>query len=74
MTKKRGAAKRSASARKPQSPAKRSTRKAMSVAANTRRTVDERVTAMAEVPLAVCESDENLQTMLAPSFGTRTSP
>ena len=60
MAKKRRATKRSTSARKP----KRSARSAMSVATNARKTVKERVAALAEVPLAVCESDENLQAIL----------
>src|SRR5882762_5268328 len=60
-TKKRKAAKRSAS----KTPAKRSTKSAMSVATSARRTVAERVAALAEVPLAVCESDKNLQAMLS---------
>ena len=58
------AAKRSKSAKKPKRAAKRSARRALSVATNARRTVKERVAAMAEAPLAVCESDENLQAML----------
>jgi hypothetical protein len=36
----------------------------MSVATNERRTVKERVAALAEVPLAVCESDKDLQAVL----------
>jgi len=36
----------------------------MSVATNARKTVKERVAALAEVPVAVCESDENLQAVL----------
>ena len=60
MTKKRKAAKSSTSAQKP----KRSARDALSIATSARRTVKERVAALAEVPLAVCENDENLQTML----------
>ena len=64
MTKKSKAAKSSTSARKPRSPAKRSVRNALSVATSARRTVKERVAALAEVPLAVCENDENLQSIL----------
>src|SRR5688572_22006760 len=60
MTKKRKAAKSSTSAQKP----KRSARDALSIATTGRRTVKKRVAALAEVPLAVCENDENLQTML----------
>ncbi|MEK6301020.1 MAG: HEAT repeat domain-containing protein [Acidobacteriota bacterium] len=64
MTKKRKAAKTSTSARKPKRAAMRSTRAAMSVATSARGTVKERVAALAEVPLAVCESDKDLQAML----------
>jgi hypothetical protein len=60
MAKKRQATKRSTSARRP----KRSARSAMSVATNARKTVKQRVAALAEVPVAVCESDENLQAVL----------
>lgn len=58
MAKKKKAAKTS----KP--GAMRSTRSAMSVATSERGTVKERVAALAEVPLAVCESDKNLQAVL----------
>jgi hypothetical protein len=58
MAKKRRATKRSTSVRR------RSARSAMSVATSARRTVRERVAAMAEVSLAVCESDKNLQAVL----------
>jgi hypothetical protein len=64
MTKKRKAAKTSKSARKPKRAAMRSTRAAMSVATSARGTVKQRVAALAEVPLAVCESDKDLQAML----------
>lgn len=60
MAKKRQATKRSTSARRP----KRSARSAMAVATNARKTVKERVAALAEVPVAVCASDENLQAVL----------
>lgn len=63
MTKKRKPSKSSTSA-KPKSPAKRSAQGAMAVATSARRTTEERVAALAEVPLAVCENDENLQAML----------
>ena len=43
----------------------RSTRAAMSVATSDKETVKVRVAAMAEVPLAVCESDKDLQSMLS---------
>ena len=58
MAKKRRATKRSTAVRR------RSARSAMSVAKNARRTVRERVAALAEVSLAVCESDKNLQAVL----------
>lgn len=64
MTKKRKAAKTSKSARKPKRAAMRSTRAAMSVATSAGGTVKQRVAALAEVPLAVCESDKDLQAML----------
>lgn len=64
MATKRKAAKSSESARKSKSPAKRSTRGALAVATSPRKSVEERVAAMAEVSLAVCEKDENLQAML----------
>lgn len=64
MTKKKKAAKTSKSARKPKRTAMRSTRAAMSVATSARGTVKQRVAALAEVPLAVCESDKDLQAML----------
>jgi HEAT repeat protein len=60
MAKKRKTTKRSTSGRKP----KRSARSAMSVATNARKTVKERVAALAEAPLAVCENDDYLQATL----------
>jgi hypothetical protein len=44
---------------------KRSNQAAMSVATNVKRVPKDRVTAFAEAPLAVCETDENLQAVLA---------
>lgn len=64
MTTKRKAAKSAKSAQKSKTAAQRSARAALSVATSARRTVKERVAALAEAPLAVCESDENLQAML----------
>lgn len=64
MTKIRKAAKKSTSAPKPKSPAKRSARGALSVATSARKSVKERVAAMAEVSPAVCKDDKNLQAML----------
>ena len=43
----------------------RTTRAAMSVATSDKETVKARVAAMAEVPLAVCDSDKDLQSMLS---------
>jgi hypothetical protein len=64
MTKKRKAAKRSTTARAPKTAATRSPRAALSVGTDTRKTDKERVAALAEAPLAVCDSDQNLQSML----------
>lgn len=63
MTRKRKAARRSKS-RAPKSPAKGSTRAMMAIATSGGRGVKERVAALAEAPLAVCERDENLQALL----------
>lgn len=60
----RKAAKGSKSAGKPKGAAKLSARGAMSVATSARRSVEERVAALAQAPLAVCENDENLQAIL----------
>jgi hypothetical protein len=46
------------------SPAKRSARGAMAVATNARKPIEERIAALMQVPLAVCEKDENLQAVL----------
>ena len=43
---------------------KRSARSALLVGTNARRTTEKRVAALAEAPLAVCESDKDLQAML----------
>jgi hypothetical protein len=64
MTTKRKTAKSAKAAQKPRTSAQRSDRAALSVATNTRKTVKERVAAMAEASLAVCETDANLQAML----------
>ncbi|MDT5061035.1 MAG: hypothetical protein QOH63_1494 [Acidobacteriota bacterium] len=58
------AAKSSKSARKPKRGAVRTNLAAMAVATNERNTVKERVAALAEAPLAVCESDKHLQAVL----------
>lgn len=63
MAKKRKTTKRAQPAR--EKPAARmSTRRALSLATSARKPVAERVAALAEVPLAVCEEDENLQAVL----------
>ena len=64
MTTKKKTAKTSKSARKPKRGVMRSKRAAMSVATSTSKTVKERVAALAEVPLAACESDKDLQAIL----------
>lgn len=64
MATKRKVAKKAKLPRKRKVAAKRSYRSVMSVATSPGRTVKQRVAAMAEVPLAVCESDNNLQAML----------
>lgn len=64
MTKKKKPANTSRRTRKPKRSAVRSAKAAMSVATNARGTLTERVTALAEVPLAVCESDKHLQAVL----------
>jgi hypothetical protein len=66
MSKKRRSAKTAKSSRKKQSRAavNQSARGALSVATNARRTVKERVEAMSNASLAVCEDDQGLQSML----------
>lgn len=64
MTKKKKPATASTRTRKSKRGAVRSAQTAMSVATNARGTLTERVTALAEVPLAVCESDKHLQAVL----------
>jgi hypothetical protein len=64
MARKRRAAKRSKAATKTPTAVKRSARAALSVATSGRRPVRKRVAAMAQAPLAVCESDKDLQAML----------
>jgi hypothetical protein len=63
MATKRKAAKNAKSAKK-NAATMRSLRSAMSVATSARRTVKQRIAAMAQAPLAVCESDKHLQAML----------
>jgi HEAT repeat protein len=63
MPTKRKAAKKAKSA-KTSAATKRSLRSAMSVATSTGKTVKQRVAAMVQAPLAVCESDKDLQAML----------
>lgn len=64
MTTKRKAAKSVKKAAKSSKSAKVSTQAAMSIATSPQKTVKQRVAAMAEVPLAVCESDKDLQKLL----------
>jgi len=63
MARKTKAAKRAKSA-KARATTKQSLRAAMSVATSPRKTVKQRVAAMVQAPLAVCESDKDLQAML----------
>jgi len=69
-TKKRKATKNSKSAKstkasgKSKSPAKRSARAALSVATNARRSVEERVAALTEAPIAASEKEDDLQAVL----------
>ena len=64
MARKRRAAKRPKGATKTPTAVKRSARAALSVATSGRGPVRKRVAAMAQAPLAVCESDKDLQAML----------
>ncbi|MBC7900501.1 MAG: hypothetical protein H7070_10675, partial [Saprospiraceae bacterium] len=64
MTKKPKSEKKSESAQKPKSGSKKSARASMSVATSARKSIKERVAALAEVPLAVCENDKDLQAVL----------
>lgn len=65
MTKKPKGTKRSIAARKKKSAARSGTAGALSIASSSRKTVTERVAALAQAPLAVCESDKNLQSVLS---------
>lgn len=62
VTKKTRSAKRGSSAKR--TGRKKSSRSLMATATNDKNTVRERVAAIAQAPLAVCESDDNLQSML----------
>ena len=62
-TKSKKAAKKS-TPRKAKTSKKRSSQAAFAVATSSTKTTKERVDALIEAPLAACESDENLQTML----------
>ena len=64
MTKKRKSAKKSPPARKPKTTRAKSASALLSVATNSRRSIKQRVAALAQAPLAACESDENLQSLL----------
>ncbi len=67
MTKKRKATKKAAtarSARRSKTPARMSERTAVAVATNPRRSVVERISAMAEAPLAATENEDSLREVL----------
>lgn len=64
MPTKRKAAKKSKAAKKPKGVVKRTARAAMSVATSAKKSAQQRVAALAEVPLAVCDDDQNLQALL----------
>jgi hypothetical protein len=64
MATKRKAGSNSKSAGKPKSGTERSAQSALKTATNARKSVKERVAALVEAPLAVCENDESLQAML----------
>src|SRR5690349_16028364 len=64
MAQKKKAAKSSKPAKKAKSPAKKPARGTVSAAANPRKPVEERIAALMQMPLAVCEKDENLQKVL----------
>jgi hypothetical protein len=64
MATKRKTAKRSKAAKRAKTAVERLAKRAMSIAASSKRTIKERVAAMAEAPLAVCDSDKDLQAML----------
>ena len=64
MATKHKAAKRPTRARKPKAGARRSARASLSIATNASKKIKERLAEMAAAPLAVCESDKDLQGML----------
>jgi uncharacterized protein (UPF0147 family) len=64
MTTKRKPAKKAKVAKKTKAAVRRTPRAAMSVATSSKKPTQQRVAALAEVPLAVCENDENLQSLL----------
>jgi hypothetical protein len=64
MTTKRKAPKKTKAAKKPKGVVKRTARAAMSVATSAKKSAQQRVAALAEVPLAVCDDDQNLQALL----------
>jgi hypothetical protein len=66
MARKTKTVKKSKPTRKPKiTPAGAGGARAFSIATNKRKTVQERVAALAQTPLAVCDSDDNLQAVLA---------
>jgi hypothetical protein len=64
MAQKKKAVKSSKPAKKAKSPARKPARGAVSAAANARKPVEERIAALMQAPLAVCENDKNLQAVL----------
>ncbi len=64
MTTKRKGTTKSAAARKPKSAANLGAIDALSIGTNVQKTAKERVAALAEAPLSVCDNDQNLQSML----------
>jgi HEAT repeat protein len=70
MATKRKAAKKARPARKRGGSPKTASHRAVSVATSPRRSVKERTAAAAEVPLAVCESEQDFQAMLKVLRGT----
>src|SRR4051812_26873311 len=64
MAKKSKGTKKSTAARTPNKPARSGARGSMSIATNSRRAPEERVAALKRAPLAVCENEENLESVL----------
>ena len=64
MATRRKAAKKAQSGKRRKTAPKRSFRAAMAIATSARKPLKQRLAAIAEAPLAICESDKNLQAML----------